>query len=538
MKLVSSLAIILILGSCISDITNTVEKVRKLEAIKWNPTIAVPLVYSRLKLNDLLGDLHTDQYMRIESDGGLTLVYSDDFVSNKAEDVLALNNQNFSETFTLTADQLTTLNSSGSVTIIYERELIYNFGENELHKLLLKQGSFNLGLSTTLEHDVLLKMKLRNATTGSSVFEPKVSATDNALPNTGNTSLNLNGLEIDFTQTIQGHSEISVQIEMIITKRGANSIKSVESISYNATMLNQGYSRVDGVFKTLYFSNSQDTLSINLFKNPNLGSFTLVDAKVGFVFSNSTGVPLAAKVLQFDGINSDGNIVSFTDFPSPIPFPLLDFSEVGLSKKDSFKLNKTSGNLSDYINNRPFKTAYKLEVQSTNTNQRQWLLDSSRVAVRTAVEIPLNGTARDFALEESQPFSLDLANLSDIQEVLFRIYTENGFPVDIAMQVYFEDSISNTVLDSLIVKDPLILPSANIDAKGNFINPNPKTTDITLMAANIANFENSNRIRIRAVLNTPFDVGKQTDVKFYSTYDLLLQFGIQAKVLIEQRLDQ
>lgn len=539
MKLAGSLAILLLMGSCISDITDTVEKAQKIDAIKWNPTIAVPLVYSRLKLDDLFGVVNTNQYLRIESDGGLSLVYADDFVSDNAEDVLALVNKRFDETFTLSTDQRAALQMSGSVTIKHDRVLAYNFAGNELDRLLLKKGTFNLAVSSTLEHDVSCTLKFLHATMGSSVFEPTVTAVSNTLPNAGNTSLNLDGLEIDFTQTTQGHSEMNVEIKLVITKRGANTIKPLETISYSARMLNQAFSRIDGLFGTLDFSNSDDTLVIDFFNNPNQGSFTLADPRVKIVLANSTGVSLTATIPQFDGINRNGNLVSLTGFPSPIPLPLLNFSEVGLTKKDSFELNKTTSNLADYTNNRPAKTAYKIELRSTTTGQRHWLLDTSKVAARIEVELPLNGTARDFALEESQPFSLNLENLSSIKEVLFRIYTENGFPIDVATQVYFEDSVSNTILDSLITTDPLILPSAAIDAQGKVTNPNPKTTDIILRAANIANLENSNRIRIRATLNTPFYGGAtQPDVAFYSSYNLLLQFGIQAEVLIEQRLGQ
>jgi cyanate lyase len=68
------------------------------------------------------------------------------------------------------------------------------------------------------------------------------------------------------------------------------------------------------------------------------------------------------------------------------------------------------------------------------------------------------------------------------------------------------------------------------------LSANPKTTDISLNTASIENLQNANRIRIRATLNTLVENGIPTDVKLYSYYDLLLQLGVQAEVLIEKEL--
>ena len=88
-------------GSCIKDLTETADKIQNIDGIQWNPTIAAPLVYSRLKLEDLLKQGVVDQYLRVESDGSMTLVYSDMYESEGAENILRLDDQNFSETFAL-----------------------------------------------------------------------------------------------------------------------------------------------------------------------------------------------------------------------------------------------------------------------------------------------------------------------------------------------------------------------------------------------------------------------------------------------------
>jgi len=109
------IVVVLFLSSCIKDITDTIEKGQKLSGIQWNPTIAVPLVYSRLGLQDVLNEVQDFEYVRVEADGSLTLVYADEYESEIAENLLILDDQSYGETVTLDALQLNTLNTSGTL---------------------------------------------------------------------------------------------------------------------------------------------------------------------------------------------------------------------------------------------------------------------------------------------------------------------------------------------------------------------------------------------------------------------------------------
>ncbi|PCJ67728.1 MAG: hypothetical protein COA58_00915 [Bacteroidetes bacterium] len=530
--------VVLFLGSCFTDITDTIDKSQRVNGIQWNPTIAVPLVYSRLGLKDVLEEVGDLEYIRVETDGSITLVYSDRFESKTAGEVIILDDQSYGETLTLSAAELSILNSAGSVVATYNRTLGYNFGSNEIDKILYKAGTMAMRVSTTLEHDVTFKLTIPEATSNGNTFSESVVANSTSLPNVGNRTVNLNGTEIDFSKTTQMYSEIGVEIEMTITKRGLNTIKPLETITFDFDLLNQEFSQLVGFFDPADFNSASDTLNLSLFSNNGGGSFTLADPRIKFILENSVGIPVEAKILNFDGTNSDNNTVALTGYPDPLPFPIVVLSEIGQTKIDSFSLNRNNSNLADYINNRPAKNFYEFDVNSTATGAiRHFVTDSSKVAAKIEIEVPLEGTAKDFILENSQPFTLELENVDGIKEVLIRLYTENGFPMDIATQLYFEDSTSNTVLDSLFSADNLILPAADVDGTGKVVSINPKTTDVVLNSASIDRLKMANRIRIRSYFNTLIDGGgTQPDVKFYEEYDLLLQLGVQAEVLINQDL--
>lgn len=529
----------LFFGSCIKDLTETADKIQNIDGIQWNPTIAVPLVYSRLKLEDLLKQGVVDQYLRVESDGSTTLVYSDMYESEGAENILRLDDQNFSETFALTPAQVSTLNTEGEVSVLFNRELGYSFGSRELDKLWFKNGTMDLSISSTLEHDISLSFTIKEGMKAGSTFSPTVTAAYTSLPNSASSTEDLAGLEIDFTKTAQGHSEMEVDLEFTITKKGSNSIKPLETITFEVGLLNQAYSRIDGLFLDLDFSVGGDTLEIPFFDNSGGGSFTLTDPRLKFAIDNSIGIPLVARFTNFEGFSNTNSAINLTGLPNPIPIPIVTKAEIGTVKRDSFEVNKSTTNLIDYLNNKPAKNVYTIDINvGGGSGVRHSVLDISMLRARVDVEIPLSGTARGYVMETIQPFDLLLENAEQVEEVLLRLYTENGFPIDVEMQIYFEDSLTNTVLDSLFGSDILILPAANVDASGRVVSPNPKTVDATMDNASVNRLKSANRIRLRATFNTPFDGGVQPDVKFYTDYDLLLQLGVQAEVLIVQKVGQ
>ena len=71
-------------------------------------------------------------------------------------------------------------------------------------------------------------------------------------------------------------------------------------------------------------------------------------------------------------------------------------------------------------------------------------------------------------------------------------------------QLYCEDSISNTILNLLIITDQLILPLANVGSDGRVVAANPKTTDILTDISRISKTLKANKIRICATFDTPF----------------------------------
>ena len=92
--------LIFLISSCVKDITETLDKASKVSQVRWNPKIALPLLYSDLNFRDLLDETNAKQYIRIDDDSLVSLVYEDNYNSDYAENVLKLETQSYGEIFT------------------------------------------------------------------------------------------------------------------------------------------------------------------------------------------------------------------------------------------------------------------------------------------------------------------------------------------------------------------------------------------------------------------------------------------------------
>jgi hypothetical protein len=535
-KLLTLIFIGLLFGSCIKEFTDTLDKTQKINSVKWNPELAVPLVYSRLHILDTAASI---KFIELEDDGSLTAVYADVIFSKTAEEAIPLTNQSFAENLVLNAGQLALLNSAGQVNINYSRDFTLSYGGNEVDRILFKNGEIQFNVSSSLQHNVSVRIKAPNAIKQTVSLDQNLNANySGTLPVVGSSIIPLNGYDVDFTQTPQGHSEIQLDIEVTITKQGSNPIGGAENINISFDLVNQEFQQLYGYMNTLDLTSGSEDISINVYDGDNAGSFTLADPRAKMIFGNSMGIDIDATIIQFDGVSKSNNTVSLTGYPSPLPIPTPLIGDLGTMLYDSFELNQNNSNIVDYVNNQPKDNFFDLTIQTNPglPTERNWFLDTSRIEVEAQIALPFHGTASNYNIESESEFDLGIEDDEFVEEILIRLHTENGFPIDVTTQVYFEDSITNTILDSLLTTDVLILPSGNIDGNGKVTSPNPKTTDIVYDKDRIDKIIHANRIRTVASLNTTTISGAQPDVKIFKEYEILLQLGIQAKLLLNEQL--
>ncbi len=535
-KLIVFFSLTLFLSSCVNEILETVDKVKNTDGVVWNPSIALPLVYSDISLRDFMDEIGGLSFLKIEDDGGLTIVYENEYQSKTAEEMISLPDQAYTRSYTLSATEIADLNTNGSLTLNYTEELDYNFGSSEIDRILYKGGSANFTITTSLKHDVKATITLNNGVNNGVPLASVLQATYTSGTNTASDNINLDGYNVDYTKTAAGTSQIEAQVSFTITK-GANPILVDETVNFTLNIVDQKFKEIVGFLGAIDFSNEVDTLELSFFNNPNQGSFTLADPRIKMTFSNSFGVPLNAQVTQFAGFSPQNTRFDLTGVPNSLPLPNLSMAELGLSKRSILELNKNTSNLAAFVNNQPAKIVYefKVEANPSGPSVRNWFTDKSRLGASIEIEVPLHGTAKDFKIEVDQPFEFAVENVEQIEEVLMRIYTENRFPLGISLQAYFRDSTLNTTIDSLIGSDQLLLAAAAVDANGVVTAPSPNLLDISLTGDKAERIRDANQIRMVIRLNTTTIGANQPDVRFMLDNSVLIQLGVQATAYLNQK---
>lgn len=529
------IVVMLFVSACVEQLVNTADNISNTRGVRWSPTIAIPLVYSHLTIDELIktgGDL-VDH--RIDQEGVISLLYRSNLFSLTAEEVFQLPDQGLSENIVLSSAQLSALSGAGSVSFQLVKEYDFSYGLNRVDSIIYKQGSFDVELSSTLQHDISASVKVLGSEQNGQELQHNLAANyGGSLPNTGNSSLDLNGATVDFTTGTQGFSQLKLQIDITVTQISGNPIGSSESIDIDLSLSNQLFRYIVGLLENADITNGSDSLKAKIFSNSQ-GSFTVADPMLRLYFYNSFGIPAQLVLSQFDGTSEGGNTVSLTGFPNP--YLLGRASYRGHMYEDSILLNTGNSNLAAYINNMPKYNEYLYNMVTFGTTTH-WALDTSVVRCDVEMELPLHGTAKDYELVNHAAFdgATELADVDDyIEKIMFRLHTENGFPIDVSYQFYFEDSINNQIIDSLFV-DPLVLPAASVDGNGRTETVYPKTTDVWFEHDRLLQLKTANRIRMVGRFNTYTDNGSQPNVKLFEDYEMLIQFGIQVKLSIEESL--
>ncbi len=88
-------------------------------------------------------------------------------------------------------------------------------------------------------------------------------------------------------------------------------------------------------------------------------------------------------------------------------------------------------------------------------------------------------------------------NLDQLNRILFRVNTYNGFPHEMFSQAYFRDPVMNT-LDSMFNQGPLLTPPGAVGSDGALIEPGYERKDAIFDRQRLSGLENATILYFRA----------------------------------------
>jgi hypothetical protein len=136
------------------------------------------------------------------------------------------------------------------------------------------------------------------------------------------------------------------------------------------------------------------------------------------------------------------------------------------------------------------------------------LYDNTTIKQETILDLPVDVKILNYAIESEGDFGLG-GTLSDLDsngvtinwaEVVSELINE--IPLNASVQVYVDDSTTNTLVDS-IFKPAYLMAAATVNAQGEVIQPTKVNTTNTINKSQYENLKRGNRYRLQVKLTTP-----------------------------------
>ncbi|MCB9261893.1 MAG: hypothetical protein H6607_05920 [Flavobacteriales bacterium] len=535
----------LLFSSCLKDLEESLDNISNVNQVSVDPAFAAPLIKTRVTIADFLKQL-PNTYVQVDDQNLIHLHYRGDLGSLKAKEIVSIPAQHYTGSLNLLPVHVAELTTTGSTNFQFNTIFNFGIGGTELDSILMKSCAMTNSLTSDFQHDVKVTVsipaiKLNNNQALELVFNMPYTG---SVPTTVQNNPNLSGSFFDLTKSgLQNFSQLRAFFNVEITKVGNNPVSTLNKIDFVSDFVFNEYDVLYGYVGEKDISpGTPDTLVFDVFKglDPSVKDvmFNLAEPRIRFIISNSYGIPVEAKINEISTYSNSGNKVTATGFPDPLVIPVPSKSEIGQTKIDSFELNKSNSNLSDLVRNVPNKLIYSYggKVNPNGTTSRNFITYNSQLDIAVDVDIPLYGSADGFVLLHSLPLTQEFEDIKELEWATLRLGITNDFPVDVDFQVYFADSVSNTILDSAFAIDSKILKAATVGSNG-ITTPKYYTFDIKIDRARFQAIQNANQIQLKAKLNTTKNGTSLPDVKFLDTYGIELKVGVHAKgsVLIDTK---
>lgn len=491
LRLVLSISAFLVIWGCV--------KVDDVIFDDWKPEVALPLVHTSVTLLDFLESAEEFSTVEVDDSNFVMLTYQSEIFSQRAEEELVVPDLNITladTSFTVPTSNFP-FNFRLDRIILKESVLRYRFASNELEPLTI-----------TLHIPNLLK--------DGKAFEQTFALSPIGGSNQLEGQVDIDGYLINFVDEFElRYIATNAQGERKILD---NSLISLQNLTYTY---------IEGNLGELTFNLPLDSIVVDLFEQSIAGNFSLRDPKVNLIFENTIGVPVRAiSRTMFAHTQKYGimQVISPLDQGYDFAFPTLN--EVGQTATSTLELNTGNSNISDLISALPYRLDYQFEVTGFPEGTEDltgFMLDTSTFKVFVDVELPLWGRADGLTYETTT--ELEPEDLEQADSALIRIVTNNGFPVDASIQLFFEDAQGN-VLETLVEDVKQIADAATVDADGNVIAPAQSVAEIGIDKSKIDVLSQATQMRLYTVLSTSEE--GQKDVRFYADYELETKVGIKA----------
>ena len=404
-----------------------------------------------------------------------------------------------------------------------------------VYRIENKQGTLKLALTSTYQNDVKVKITIpgiRQKSDGAALEW----APDN-IDRWGSVRKRAIEYPLSEYEIILTDGGLPYETEITLYGTGGE-LQATDKITVSVDMKETEFSYLEGNFTDIKVPIPTDTLAISLLSGAVAGNVAL-NPTLRFGFANSFGTPVLADFGSMYVGQQDGNKVLLQDkgeahfFGSSYAMPYPMRREESLAEQNHTVSEGTS-NIKEAFSQLPQKFTYDLGFQlASGPEDTSFVTDQSQIGVDVALELPLEGTF-DLILQDT--IAIDFSDLDKVEEMKMLIKTENSFPIEANLQVFFLDEDDNLITDTN--QQPIKL----FDQAGRFLTAatvtssstgQTKSTPVDLPLKATINQDTFEFIRDATHLLVRVDLDSKNEnggfIKLYSFYNVRFNLATQVK---------
>ncbi len=478
----------------------------------YDAEYAIPLINTSATLQDLLENFDSTTFIQFEDDGLITLNYKGSVNAKTSSEIFnVLGNYDFVPIPLQDTNTYIPYNAVDGVDLDYA---------------ILKEGLLRWGFES--EHLEPVEVTLTMPTMTKDGIPFSETRTVAAYSGSGDPVIGGNFIPgVDVTGYRLEAINDTIYIEYVSVGQNTGIRDTLKSCNVVLEGLVASY--VEGYLGNDLYDLERDTIVIDFFDNWTRGDVYFEDPRLTLNIENSFGIPVRSKADVVNVVTALGQLLPLeSDYLDQIDiaYPALD--EVGVIKYTSFDFTKENSNIDVLLGSNPVAVDYDVDAvpnPDSLTSIRGFMTDSSYFKVQMEVDLPIYGLASGF--EARDTFAINLSNSSDVIYAEFKVVTENEIGLDVAMQLYFADTLG-VVLDSMFTTDPIIMEAAPVDIDGNPIGATEKITFSEYDEDRFEGIREATQLLMKANFSTAND-GTQS-VKVYKDNEVRIRAGMKLGV--------
>jgi hypothetical protein len=469
-------------------------------------SLAVPIAYGNLTLQDLIDRSTNKASIRVDQDGKLTAYYEGEVLRENSSKIFP------------------------PVPGIFEFPIPAPVSEVVLpikSTYKVDKGTFdNTSIFFNVSHNVKEVVKLK-------MTIPSVSKDGKIWSQEYNLDFTNSNTGIILTPTFNLDKWIAllkdnkIRFEYTATKSNGT-VVNLQSIAMKYDVLRFSY--LDGYFGNHIFDIKGNTIKLNFYDGWKRGGIVFENPNILLSVDNGFGFPVRSKINSFLAKTIDGKEFQFqSEFINKgIDFNYPTINEIGKLKTTSFRFTSANSNIGNVFQNKVSEIIYDFDAVANPDGEigvKNFFNNESYFSVNVAVELPMNVRLEDLTVSDT--FEINLDDIRDIKALDLVFDIDNNFPIQFGMNAIFLDN-NNKEVYKIENANSLLIEAAVPGQNGKTSGPKNTLKNITIAQQDFAKVLSSRRV----ILSGSFDskVSSQNPLWLYSNYGINAKIGAKVKI--------